>query len=267
MGSINDSRDPAIMVDGLVKRYGDLAAVDGSRSTSSPARSSASSGPTAPASRRRSRCCARSPTRPPARRRSPATTSSPNDSTSAATSGWCSRTRRSTCTSRRRRTCASTPSCTACRRRRRPSGCAVVLEMVGLWERRDGRVQTVLRRHAAAPGDRSWPDALAAGALPRRADGRARPADAVEHLDLHRRAAPAGGHHDLPHDALHGRGRELRPHRDHGRRQGRRARHARAAQGQRRHRPRADRHRRRRGGDRGDRRPSSASPPRCTTAW
>ena len=48
-----------------------------------------------------------------------------------------------------------------------------VLEMVGLWERRGSRVQHVLRRHEAAPGDRPRPAALAARAVPRRADRRA----------------------------------------------------------------------------------------------
>ena len=56
----------------------------------------------------------------------------------------------------------------------------------------------------------------------------------------------ARGHHDLPDHALHGRGRVLRPDRDHGQRPDRRARHARGAEGERRQGPRADRHRRRR---------------------
>ena len=65
-------------------------------------------------------------------------------------------------------------------------------------------------------------------------------------LELPPRAAAARGDHDLPHDALHGRGRALRPHRDHRRGQHRRPRHARRAQGERRQRPGADHDRRRR---------------------
>ena len=54
-----------------------------------------------------------------------------------------------------------------------------------------------------------------------------RPADAQLDLELHPRAQGGRGHHDLPHDALHGRGGVLRPHRDHGQGRDRRARHAR----------------------------------------
>ena len=91
-----------------------------------------------------------------------------------------------------------------------------VLEMVDLWDRRDATVHDLLRRHAAAPGDRARAHALAARAVPRRADDRARPADAQLDLALHPRAAGARGDHDLHDHALHGRGRVLRPHRDHG---------------------------------------------------
>ena len=101
-----------------------------------------------------------------------------------------------------------------------------VLEMVGLWERRDAQVLDLLRRHAAAAGDRPRPDALAAGALPRRADDRARPADAQLDLGLHPPAAGERGDHDLHDHPLHGRGRVLRPDRDHGPRRDRRPRHA-----------------------------------------
>ena len=69
------------------------------------------------------------------------------------------------------------------------------------------------------------------------------------------RAQGARGHHDLPHDALHGRGRVLRPDRDHGPRRDRRARHARGAEGERRQGPRAAPDRRRRRGDRRAARP------------
>ena len=47
----------------------------------------------------------------------------------------------------------------------------------------------VLRRHEAPAGDRARPAALAARALPRRADRRARPADARSIWELHPRAA------------------------------------------------------------------------------
>ena len=66
-----------------------------------------------------------------------------------------------------------------------------VLEMVGLWERRDDLVQHLLRRHEAAPGDRARPAALAARAVPRRAHRRPGPADAQLDLGLHPRAASA----------------------------------------------------------------------------
>ena len=68
-------------------------------------------------------------------------------------------------------------------------GCEQVLEMVGLWERKDSTVNDLLRRHAPAAGDRARADALAARAVPRRADDRPRPADAQLDLALHRRAA------------------------------------------------------------------------------
>ena len=80
------------------------------------------------------------------------------------------------------------PARRALRRRvgaRRPAGCAQVLEMVGLWERRDAHGDDLLRRHAPAAGDRARPHALAARALPRRADDRPRPADAQLDLALH----------------------------------------------------------------------------------
>ena len=110
--------------------------------------------------------------------------------------------------------------------------------------------QHLLGRDEAAPGDRARPAALAARAVPRRADRRPRPADAQLDLGLHPRAQARGGHHDLPDHPLHGRGRVLRPHRDHGPGPDRRARHARGAEGERRQGPRPDPDRRRRGGDR-----------------
>ena len=91
-----------------------------------------------------------------------------------------------------------------------------VMEMVGLWERRASLVNDLLRRDEAPPGDRARPAALPARAVPGRADRRPRSADAQLDLELHPRAQARRGHHDLPDHPLHGRGRVLRPHRDHG---------------------------------------------------
>ena len=106
----------------------------------------------------------------------------------------------------------------------------------------------VLRRHEAAPGDRPRAAALAARAVPRRADHRPGPADAQLDLALHPRTAGDGGDDDLHDHALHGRGGVLRPHRDHGPRRDRRPRHAGGAEGRGRRRPRGARHGRRRRG-------------------
>ena len=82
-----------------------------------------------------------------------------------------------------------------------------VLEMVGLWERKDSPVGTfsggMRRRLEIARGH----DALAPRAVPRRADDRPRPSDPPVDLDLHRRAQGARGDHDLHDHPLHGRGR------------------------------------------------------------
>ena len=111
----------------------------------------------------------------------------------------------------------------------------------------------LLRRDEAPPRDRARADALAARAVPRRADGGPRSADALLDLGLHPRAQGGRGHHDLPHHPLHGRGRVLRSHRDHGQGRDRRARHPRRAEGVRRSRPHHAADRRRRRGDRGAR--------------
>ena len=67
----------------------------------------------------------------------------------------------------------------------------------------------VLGRDEAPAGDRPRAAAFPPCALPRRADGRAGPAYARAHLDLHRGAAPPRADHDLPHHPLHGGGRAL----------------------------------------------------------
>ena len=110
------------------------------------------------------------------------------------------------------------------------------------------------RRHAAAAGDRPRPDALAARAVPRRADDRPGPADPQLDLELHPRAQGARGDHDLHDHALHGRGRVLRPDRDHGPGPDRRAGHARGAEGAGGCGPDPDRDDRQRRGDRRARR-------------
>ena len=63
-----------------------------------------------------------------------------------ATSAWCSRTPRSTTTSPASRTCVSTPSCTAVPAAAVAPRMQQVLEMVGLWDRRD----SLVRRSPAA---------------------------------------------------------------------------------------------------------------------
>ena len=82
----------------------------------------------------------------------------------------------------------------------------------------------VLGRHAPPARDRPRHDALAARPVPRRADDRARPADPSLDLGVHPGAQGARGDHDLHDHALHGRGRVVRPDRDHGQRRDRRAR-------------------------------------------
>ena len=78
----------------------------------------------------------------PARRAWPGTTSSPSATTSVATSASSSRTRRSTATSPPRRTSGCTPSSTACSPIWSQPRMQQVMEMVGLWDRKDSVVGT-----------------------------------------------------------------------------------------------------------------------------
>ncbi len=90
-----------------------------------------------------------------------------------------------------------------------------------------GQRAHLLGRHEAPPGDRARPGPPPQGALPRRADDRPRPPDPAPHLGVPAPPARAGAAHDLPHHPVPGRGRELRPDRDHRPRRDRGARHAR----------------------------------------
>ena len=93
---------------------------------------------------------------------------------SAAASAWSSRTRRSTSyLTAEREPALPRRAVRRAARPRSPSGCDQVLEMVGLWDRRNEHRADVLGRHEAPARDRPGPAALAAGAVPRRADGRA----------------------------------------------------------------------------------------------
>ena len=167
-----------------------------STSGSSPGRPSASSARTAPASPRRSRSSAPSPRRPPA---------------SARVAGYDvrHRARRGPPQHRpglpgadarplpHRRAEPALPRRALRRARAAASSRRIdeVLEMVGLCRpaRRPGR--DVLRRHEAPARDRPRPAALAAGAVPRRADDRARPAD--PRVDLGATSTSCGEREDI----------------------------------------------------------------------
>ena len=94
--------------------------------------------------------------------------------------------------------------------------------------------QDLLGRHAPPPRPGGQPGRPAAGALPRRADHRARPAQPQRGLG-HDPRARRGRHHGAAHHAVPGGGRPARArHRGHRPRQGHRDRDAGRAQGQRR---------------------------------
>ena len=135
-----------------------------------------------------------------------------------------------------------------------------LLDMVELTDKVREDVQVVLGRHEAPARDRPRAPPPPEGALPGRAHHRSRPADAAPHLGVPGEGPRLGAAHALPHDALHGRGRDLRPDRDHRPRRDRRARHAREAQGDGRRRRGHDVHRRRRARRRGARRPGRRGP-------
>ena len=189
-----------------------------------PARSSASSVPTAPASRRPSACSAASCARPPGAR----------------TVGGFDIARADRAREEQHRLhvaevlalrgphgrgepAASSPASTACAARSATARIAWALEMAGLRGPRAAADRRARRRLAPAPGARLRRAARAADPLPRRADLRRRPGLAPRLLGDDRRARRAR-HHRLRHHALHGRGRALRRAGAHLRRQDRRRR-------------------------------------------
>ena len=117
-----------------------------------------------------------------------------------------------------------------------------VMEMVGLWDRRASLVQTfsggMKRRLEIARGLMHSPRVLFLDEPTVGLDPQTR----ASIWNYIRELRQQGDDHDLPDDALHGRGRVLRSHRDHRQRPDRRARHARGAQGERRQGPRRDPH-------------------------
>ena len=126
-----------------------------------------------------------------------------------------------------------------------------VLDMVGLWDRRDSLVSTysggMQRRLEIARGLLHAPHVLFLDEPTVGLDPQTRSSIWEYINDL----KTPGRHHDLPDHALHGRGRALRPDRDHRPREDRGDRHAGGAQGQRGQGPGADPDRRRRRRDQG----------------
>ena len=106
-----------------------------------------------------------------------------------------------------------------------------LLERFDLVEAGGPPGQELLRRHAAPARPRRRAGRRAAGAVPRRADHRARPAQPARHVGRHRR--PGARRHDAAaHHAVPGGGRPARrPDRGHRPRPGDRRGHRRRAQG------------------------------------
>ncbi len=108
---------------------------------------------------------------------------------------------------------------------------AELLEPFDLDRRRRPARQDLLRRHAPPARPRRRPGRPPAGAVPRRADHRPRPAQPAGHVGRHRRAG-ARRHDAAPDHAVPRGGRPAgRPDRGHRPRQGHRPGHRRRAQG------------------------------------
>ena len=181
----------AIEVRDLRKTYpGGVEAVKGMTSTSPPARCSGCSAPTAPASRPPSAC---SPPPSPDGRHRPGRRVRRGDRPLAARrrARSCSRRRSSTARSPGGATSRSTPGCGASTRSPGGRASARSPRPFGLADIIDRPVGTLQRRPAPPPGDRPRAGLPAAGAVPRRADRRARPAHPLRAARHDRRAPRA----------------------------------------------------------------------------